>query len=446
MSSNLTPPSQGSDRAKVGLFQEYWQAIRSFSPSLRRLLLSMSLILFTAFGLQPVLQNLYLLRLGFDVQFIGLLAGVGQVVWAAAAIPSGLLGNRIGLRNSLLLGCALFGLGLALFLLVGSVPVSQWRVWLMTSQVISWLGVALITVNLAPYLMTVTGERERRYAFAVSAASAPTMAFIGSLIGGALPELLVNRFGFSLDQPDPYRLALWPGVILAGGAIAILFSADPAYVTRQDNKDRSVTQSPLALLAFIGLLAFLSSLGDGALRTFFTVYLDSRLGMAPSAIGSVLGLAQLLPIGAALAVPLLISRLGTGYALMVSMAGVAIFLAGLAAANLVWIVMMMYMATVAIQTITNTTRGIFGQEIFSARWRTSSQSISVVGGALGWAIAGIGGGALIQASGFTMLYLACALAALLAAGLLYGYLRLVDGQPVAAVEAPTPAAEEMPIH
>jgi hypothetical protein len=168
--------------------------------------------------------------------------------------------------------------------------------------------------------------------------------------------------------------------------------------------------------------------------------------MAPSAIGSVLGLAQLLPIGAALAVPLLISRLGTGYALMVSMAGVAIFLAGLAAANLVWIVMMMYMATVAIQTITNTTRGIFGQEIFSARWRTSSQSISVVGGALGWAIAGIGGGALIQASGFTMLYLACALAALLAAGLLYGYLRLVDGQPVAAVEAPTPAAEEMPIH
>jgi hypothetical protein len=446
MASNLTPPGQESDRVKVGLVQEYWQAIRSFSPSLRRLLLSMSLILFIAFGLQPVLQNLYLLRLGFDFQFIGLLAGIGQVVWAAAAIPSALLGNRIGLRNSLLLGCALFGLGLAILLLVESVPVSQWRVWLMTSQVISWLGVALITVNLAPYLMTVTGERERRYAFAVSAASAPTMAFIGSLIGGALPELLVNRFGFSLDQPDPYRLALWPGVILAGGAIAILFSADPAYVTRQDNKDRSVTQSPLALLAFIGLLAFLSSLGDGALRTFFTVYLDSRLGMAPSAIGSVLGLAQLLPIGAALAVPLLISRLGTGYALMVSMAGVAIFLAGLAAANLVWIVMMMYMATVAIQTITNTTRGIFGQEIFSARWRTSSQSISVVGGALGWAIAGIGGGALIQASGFTMLYLACALAALLAAGLLYGYLRLVDGQPVAAVEAPTPAAEEMPIH
>jgi hypothetical protein len=446
MASNLTPPGQESDRVKVGLVQEYWQAIRSFSPSLRRLLLSMSLILFIAFGLQPVLQNLYLLRLGFDFQFIGLLAGIGQVVWAAAAIPSALLGNRIGLRNSLLLGCALFGLGLAILLLVESVPVSQWRVWLMTSQVISWLGVALITVNLAPYLMTVTGERERRYAFAVSAASAPTMAFIGSLIGGALPELLVNRFGFSLDQPDPYRLALWPGVILAGGAIAILFSADPAYVTRQDNKDRSVTQSPLALLAFIGLLAFLSSLGDGALRTFFTVYLDSRLGMAPSAIGSVLGLAQLLPIGAALAVPLLISRLGTGYALMVSMAGVAIFLAGLAAANLVWIVMMMYMATVAIQTITNTTRGIFGQEIFSARWRTSSQSISVVGGALGWAIAGIGGGALIQASGFTMLYLACALAALLAAGLLYGYLRLVGGQPVAAVEAPTPAAEEMPIH
>jgi predicted MFS family arabinose efflux permease len=446
MAPNLTPPGQESDRVKAGLVQEYWQAIRSFSPSLQRFLFSMSLTLFTAFGLQPVLQNLYLLRLGFDVQFIGLLAGVGQIVWAVAAVPSGMLGNRMGLRNSQLLGCALFALGMALLLTVGSVPASQWRTWLIISQVIFWCGVALLTVNGAPYIMAVTNERERRHAFSVYAATTPTVAFVGSLIGGALPELLANRFGFSLDQPDPYRLALWPGVILACGAIAILYAADPADVPRPESRERNNAQMPLIRLAFIGLLALLSSLGGGALRTFFNVYLDSGLGMTPSTIGSVLGLAQLLPIGAALVVPLLAHRLGIGYAVLASLAATAVFLAGLAATTLVWVVILMYIFVVAAQTIANTTRGIFGQEIFSARWRTSSQSISVVGGALGWAIAGIGGGALIQASGFTMLYLACALAALLAAGLLYGYLRLVDGQPVAAVEAPTPAAEEMPIH
>lgn len=442
MPPNSNPSDQETDPAKLGLIQEYWQAIQSFSPSLRRLLLSIPLTFITAFGLQPVLQNLYLLRLGFDVQFIGLLAGIGQIIWAAAAIPAGMLGNRIGLRNSLLLGYALFGLGLALLLLVESIPISLWQTWLIASQVISWCGVALLSVNCAPYLMATTGERERRYAFAVFSASSPTMAFFGSLIGGALPELLVNRFGLSLDQPDPYRLALWPGVILAGGAVAILFAADPAYVIRQGSQERNVTRVPLALLAFIGSLAFLGSISDGALRTFFNVYLDSRLGLAPSTIGSVLGLAQLLPIGAALAVPLLANRLGIGYALMTSSVGAAIFLAGLAATPLIGVVFVMYMAYVAMQTMTNTTRGIFGQEIFSARWRTSSQSISVVGGALGWALAGIGGGALIQARGFAALYFACALCTLLAAGLLYGYLRTVGGRPVATSTVAASAAEE----
>jgi len=445
MSPNSNTPGHETGREKAGLIQDYWQAIRSFSPSLRRLLFSMSLILVTAFGLQPVLQNLYLLRLGFDVQFIGLLAGIGQVVWAAAAIPSGLLGNRIGLRNSLLSGCALFGLGLALLLLVESIPPSQWRVWLMTSQVISWCGVALITVNLAPYLMAITGERERRYAFAVFSSTGPTMAFVGSLIGGGLPELLVHRLELSLDQPDPYRLALWPGVTFACGAIAILSAADPAYVARQDSQERSATRAPFTLLAFIGLLTFLSSLGDGALRTFFNVYLDSQLGMAPSTIGSVLGLAQLLPIGAALAVPLLVNRLGTGYGLMAGMAGVAIFLTLLAAATLVWVVMVMYMAAVAMQTVTNTTRGIFGQEIVSAHWRTSSQSIAVIGSALGWAFAGIGGGAVIQIGGFSMLYFVCALCALLAVGLLFGYLRVMGTRPAATAEVAKPTAAETPI-
>lgn len=441
MASNSNPPDQAASPAKAGLIQEYWQAVRSFSPSLQRFLLAMSLTLFTAFGLQPVLQNLYLLRLGFDVQFIGLLAGVGQIVWAAAALPSAMLGNRMGLRNSQLLGCALFALGMVLLLTVGSVAVSQWRVWLIISQVIFWCGVALLTVNGAPYIMAVTDESERRHAFSVYAATTPTVAFVGSLVGGGLPTLFVNRLGFSLDQPDPYRLALWPGVILVCGAIAILATADPAYVARQENQERSDAQTPLLPLAFIGLLSLLSSLSGGALRTFFNVYLDSGLGMTPSTIGSVLGLAQLLPIGAALAVPLLARRLGIGYAVLASLAASALFLVGLAATTLVGVVILMYILVIATQTIANTTRGIFGQEIFSARWRTSSQSISVVGGALGWAFAGIGGGALIQTSGFALLYLVSALCTLLAAGLLYGYLRLVGGQAGAMVEVVTLASE-----
>src|SRR5688572_907893 len=140
--------------------------MRLFRPSLRRLFISIAMTTTVSFGLVAVLQNLFLLRLGFDARFIGLMLGVGQIVWAATALPAAMLSNRLGLRNGILLGMGFFGLGLTLMLLVEGQPESIWRLWLMGSQSVMNLGVAFISVNVAPYLMVVTGERERRHAFA----------------------------------------------------------------------------------------------------------------------------------------------------------------------------------------------------------------------------------------------------------------------------------------
>jgi hypothetical protein len=431
-----------NEQMDTGPIQKYRQALRAFSPSLRRLLLTMALIYITGFGLIPVLQNLYLLRLGFDVQFIGLLVGLGQVVWAAAALPAGLLSNRIGLRNGLLLGIGLYGLGLALLLLVENRPESLWPAWLMGSQVVFWLGTALITVNVAPYVMAVTGEGERRYAFATFSATLPAMGLVGSLVAGVLPGLLAGRLGLTLDQPAPYRLALWLGPILSFGTLAILLRADPVHAAHQAARQEDAARAPLALLAFFGLVVFLGAIGEGTVRAFFNVYLDAALGVAPAAIGSIMGLAQLLPIGAALAVPFLVARWGTGRALAVGLLGVGMLLLPLAAVPLVWVAAVAYMGVIALVTMTGTTRDMFGQELVPPRWGTSSQGVVVVGLALGWSLAGIVGGALIKVSGFTALYCAGALAALLAAGLLAGYLRWARTRPAVALEPASLLSEE----
>src|SRR5262245_25824865 len=94
----------------------YWQTIRSFSPSLQRLLIAMATFMTVDFGILAVLQNLFLLRLGFEARFIGLLWGLGTLVWAIAALPAGLVSSRLGLRNGILVGQALyvFAVGLQL--------------------------------------------------------------------------------------------------------------------------------------------------------------------------------------------------------------------------------------------------------------------------------------------------------------------------------------------
>jgi MFS family permease len=375
------------------------------------------------FGLVAVLQNLFLLRLGFEARFIGLLLGVGQIVWAAAALPAGLLSNRIGLRNGILLGQGLSGLGLALMLLVEGQPEALWRTWLMASQGVVMLGAAFITVNIPPYLMAVTGEQERRYAFAVFQAMIPATAFLGSLLAGLLPGLFAGWLDLTLNQPAPYRLALWAGPLLLFWAILPLLSADPARVAVWGQQQTAAGPAPIRWLLFFGLFVFLQVMGEGAVRAFFNVYLDTALAVPTAQIGTIMGLAQLLPIAAALAVPLLIARLGTGYALVAAILGISLCLLPLAAGPQLGIAALAFMGVIAMVTVAGTTRDLFGQEMVTPGWRTTSQGVAIIGLALGWAAAGLVGGTLIETMGFGVMFLVGAISALFSAGLLVGFLR-----------------------
>jgi len=397
--------------------------MRAFSPSLRHFLLATALGATAVFGIVAVLQNLFLLRLGFDARFIGLLLGVGQMVWAAAALPAGLLSNRIGLRNGLLLGHGVTGMGLALMLLVESQPESLWQTWLLGSQGVTMLGVAFISVNIPPYLMAVTGEQERRYAFATFQAVIPATAFLGSLIAGLLPGLFAGWLDLSVEQAAPYRLTLWVGPILIFLALLPLSRADPAKPVGLRKQQAAAEPAPMRWLIFFGLFVFVQVIGEGAVRTFFNVYLDSALAVPSAQIGTIMGLAQLLPIATALSAPLLIARFGTGYSLVAAILAVSLCLLPLAAGPQLVIAALSFMGVIAVVTVANTVRDLFGQEMVLPRWRTASQGVAIIGLALGWAAAGVVGGYLIERVGFGVVFLAGAVSALVSAGLLVGFLR-----------------------
>jgi predicted MFS family arabinose efflux permease len=139
-----------------------------------------------------------------------------------------------------------------------------------------------------------------------------------------------------------------------------------------------------------------------------------------------------LPVAAALALPLLLLRWGTGNTLLVMMLAAGAALVPLALAGQLWVAAVAYMAILAAVACLGTSRDLFGQELVVPRWRTSSQGVAVIGLSLGWAAAGVIGGVVIDAAGFAALFLAGALAAWLAAGLLYGYLRRSRRQQAAA--------------
>jgi MFS family permease len=400
----------------------YWQALRVFSPSLRRFLISFPIAVIVPFGLIAVLMNLFLLRLGFDVRFIGFLSALGQLVWAASAIPAGMLSIRIGLRNGIILGQGLFGLGLALILLVETQPEPLWRAWLIGGQSVMLLGAAFITVNIPPYLMALAGERERRYAFALVQSLIPTVAFLGSLIAGLLPGLIAGRIGLTLGDAGPYRIALWAGPLLSFLAILPLLGADPARAAGGERRE-AAGPAPVGLLAAFGAIVFLQSISEGAVRTFFNVYLDSGLAVPTAQIGTIMGIAQLLPIAAALSAPMFIARWGAGYTQVTAILGIGACLLPLAILPRLEVAAVALMGIMAMIALLNTARDLFGQELVAPAWRTAIQGAILIGLASGWAAAGMVGGYLIDTIGFGAMFVVSAVAAMLSAGLLAAFLR-----------------------
>ena len=398
-----------------------WRILRTLNPSIRRYLVIWALLGFGYFGIQGVLLNLYLIRLGFGAAFIGVLIASGQIIWAAAALPAAAIGQRFGLRAALIAACTLLTLGMVLLLLVEALPAPMWSVWLFGCWSLMWLGAALLTVNSTPYLMQISSLEECNHAFAAQSAVMALTGFVGSVIAGLLPNLFVAWFGGSLDQTAPYRYALWLTPLAYTVCIFLWAGARPA---RWLGETEAATTSakPLGLCIFFGLVVFLQTAGEGSVRAFFNVYLDKTLAVPTAQIGTIFGIGQLLAIAAALVVPGLLRRSGTTLTLAASTLGMGLALVLLAAFPHWLPATLGFIGMMAMSSVNGPVRGIFSQEIVHLRWRTTTSAIATIGLALGWASTAAIGGYLVSHGGFSSLFSLSAGLAFIATLLLFGYM------------------------
>jgi MFS family permease len=419
-----------------------WRILRAFNHSIWRYLIVWALISFSYFGIQSVLLNLYLLRLGFGPSFIGMLTASGQLIWAVAALPAGAVGRRVGLRAPLVAGSTLMAVAMGALLLVEALPRSSWTIWLFGNWALLWVGVALTTVNSTPYLMQVSTPEERNHAFVAQGAVMGLAGFVGSLVAGVLPQLLASGLGASLDQPAPYRYALWLVPLMHVVGTAVWAGAHPVRLPIESETGKTVAK-PIGLFMFFGLVVFLQTAGEGAVRTFFNVYLDGDLGMSTAWIGTIFGLSQLLSLTIAPVAPRLLERWGAARMLTMSIVGIGVTMVPLAIFPHWLPATLGYMAMMIVLAVNGPARNIFSQEIAAPRWRTTTSAISTIGVALGWSGAAAAGGYLSAQVGFRSLFQVSAVLAFAAAVLLLGYTyaRSKQLQPAATLQVGQTAVE-----
>ena len=385
----------------------YWNTLKLFNWNVRYFLMAGAVHGFVFFGIYSLLLNLYLLRLGYESEFIGLVNGIGPFMLAVFSLPAGAISRRWGSRRVMI--CSYFILAISF----GLVPLSEWlpgafrSTWIVGTYALVWISAAFLIVNFGPYLMTWTGEEERNHAFALQAASMPVAGFLGSFLGGTLPGIFASFANVTLDSPIPYRNALLVGSaieLLTGMIIMQTSEAKEKIDISTSTQTFDDTLPPYRLIIMFAIVNMLAVAGEWTMRVYFNVYLDRVLSTPTTIIGVISASAQLMGL-TALLVPQATARWGRNRIVRYGLFCVFVaFIPLILIAH--WLAVGIgFMILLAVLSLTYPILGVFSQSMVKPQWRTAIASAMSMSIGIGVALTSLGGGYVVATFGYGILFI-----------------------------------------
>ena len=410
------------------MIHTYVQQLRSFHRDVRLFLITAALEGFSIAGIRTVLFNLYLLRLGYGPEFVGLTNAVGWVALSGFSPIAGALGTRWGNRRALLGGIVLMSAGTGLLPMAEWVPVAWQVVWLLACTVLTYMGLALYFVNGVTFVMGVTQPEQHHQAIALQVAFEPLAGFAGSLVGGALPGVFAAALNVSLRDPAPYRYPQFLAALLLIPGVLALRQARDVRTTQPGEGPATTNQAPYALIAMMTITVMLRIAGRSAVGVFFNVYLDTELLASTALIGALSAAALLLSVPAALAATSVVRRWGAVRTIAVLTLGMAASILPLALIPRWTAAGLGFMGLTAGFAITTGPFRVFSQRTVAPRYRGAMAGATMTGVGLTNVAMSLAGGYGVGAVGFRGMFLLSAALTVAGALLFWAYFRVPRGE------------------
>ena len=408
------------------MIHKYLQNIRLFSRNVWLFFISYVILGFAYLGIFMVLFNLYLLRLGYDLEFIGLTSGVSMLAIAIFSIPAGMMAERWGLRRMMIIGMGLMALGSGLLPIAEFVPESWQAGWILASRTLVSLSSPLFIVNSIPFLMSITSPKERDYAFSFVVTLFSLSGFAGGLLAGFLPGMFSKFLGILSSQPDAFRYSMWLVTVLYGVGYLSLFATQEGQVGHQQKQavePKFAGLLPLGLILVIGMVSLLRSIGETGPTAFFNVYLEIELFANPILIGTLVAVCRLVSGLASLAMPFFVERWGKERIIGWGIMGLAISLLPLALIPRWGAAEIGFIGALTISSVVGTALTVYSQELVSPRWHPIMAGAIWMGIGIGGSFIAIGGGRIITEYGFRVFFLTAAALTALGGVLFLSYFR-----------------------
>ena len=285
----------------------YASKLRRFNPNARKYLLFVFLTTLNA-GIYGVIFNLYILRLGFGEDFLGLILSISATSMGLFSIPAAFVCDRLGRKRTLLLSSVLSAI--SLFFLYNTTTPELLVLFSLASGMASALGL----VTGSTFLLENSTKEERMYLFSMSSLIYTFSLLSGNMLGGFLPDILADLISAQSGSAISYRLTLYVSLVATMASLLPL-----AYVAEKNSKENNGIRGQLHIYRSIfkskvvrqmTLFYCLYGIGWGTSLPYFNVYFDTVLGASANQIGIFFSVSQVFMILGYFLVPVLTERTG----------------------------------------------------------------------------------------------------------------------------------------
>ncbi|CAN5330620.1 hypothetical protein BH23CHL1_BH23CHL1_16940 [soil metagenome] len=297
----------------------YVRSIQGFSKDIK-LYLIYTLVANVSIGVFALVFNLYLLQIGLRENFIGAFNAIHTMAIAGTALSMGWMLNRYGVWKCVTFGTAVF------ILASGTLTIVTNPAILLGLAVFYGLATAFVFTPVMPFIVELTRSRQRAEVAALVFSLTSISTTIGSLIGGWMPRLFADSFGFDRPSAMAFRLTLILGLVIAAfGLVPMAKMSTQRKRNKPADSAAQATQAGLPELppgvtrrhmgVFI-LVGGLMSLGAGAVFPFYNVFL-ANIGASAGQIGLIFAGGWTLAAVVGLAAPAMARKLGSQMAVTV---------------------------------------------------------------------------------------------------------------------------------
>lgn len=405
--------------------------IRAFNSQARLFFAVIVGLSFVADGLVSVLLNLYLLRLDYGTEFIGLVNAVGLLTFGCAALPAGILGSRMSTTALMKFG--------AMLCLVGGIllPMAEWlppgwrELGLVLPPALMFGGFAFFFVNGAPYLLNVVDVAYKSHAFALKAAHWSLAGFAGSLVGGILPGALAAMNGWTLADPEPFRLtfALSTGMLALSVLLVLRIRPLPPRKAPapsdsppdRDGAGNGWAASILMLIVIMTVIRLFQVAGSATAMVYFNVYMDQQLAVSTALIGAMAAIGRLTGVPTALLTPWLVRRWGNIRVVIGSSLVATLCLIPMALVDHWLAASFGYIGAISMMSARYTAFIVYILDLVPRSWQALMAGTGEAAAGMSFAMMALGGGFILSAFAFRDLFLLGALLSFIGTALFWLY-------------------------